>query len=90
MPDHRALPKGMEPGLLSREEAACWCRVTFHGLRHTDGARLGDLGVDPRTIAAMLGDKTLAMAIHYSEGTDRRLRASAAVASLEEAREKRK
>jgi integrase len=63
--------------------------LTFHGLRHTAGARLGDLGVDPRTIAAMLGDKTLAMAIHYSEGTDRRQRASAAVASLEKARKRK-
>ena len=60
--------------------------VTYHGLRHTVGATLADLGTDPRTIAAMLGDKSLAMAIHYSEGTDRRQRASAAVSSLERAR----
>jgi hypothetical protein len=37
----------------------------------------------------MGGDKTLAMAIHYSEGADRRRRASAAVASLEEARKRK-
>lgn len=60
--------------------------LTFHGLRHTAGSKLADLGVDPRTIAALLGHKSLAMAIRYSEGADRRRRASAAVTSLEQAR----
>jgi integrase len=60
--------------------------LTFHGLRHTAGKRLADLGADPRTIAAMLGHKSLKMAIHYSEEADRRRRASAAVAALEQDR----
>ena len=34
----------------------------------------------------IFGDKSLAMAIHYSEGADRRQRARAAVSSLERAR----
>ncbi|HEY4862241.1 MAG TPA: tyrosine-type recombinase/integrase, partial [Xanthobacteraceae bacterium] len=63
--------------------------LTFHGLRHTAGKTLADLGCDPRTIAAMLGHKSLTMAIHYSEQADRRRRATAAVHSLEQARNAR-
>lgn len=63
--------------------------LTFHGLRSTAASRLGDLGVDQRTIAAMLGDKTLAMAEHYSRGTDRRRRAAAAVVLLDQARKRK-
>jgi integrase len=63
--------------------------LTFHGLPHTAGKTLADLGCDPRTIAAMLGHKSLTMAIHYSEQADRRLRATAAVHSLEQARNAR-
>lgn len=63
--------------------------LTFHGLRHTAGARLADLGTDPRTIGALLGHKTLAMTAHYSEGADRRQRAAAAVAKLSQHRKDR-
>jgi integrase len=56
--------------------------LTFHGLRHTAGRLLADRGADPRTIAALLGHKTLQMAAHYSEGADRKRRAVAAVAKL--------
>jgi len=60
--------------------------LTFHGLRHTAGKQLADLGADVRTIAAMLGHKSLKMAIHYSEEADRRRRARAAVTALEQDR----
>jgi integrase len=56
--------------------------LTYHGLRHTAGTILGDQGVDLRTIGALLGQKTLAMMQHYSEGGDRKRRAVAAVAKL--------
>jgi integrase len=56
--------------------------LTFHGLRHTAGRLLADRGADPRTIAALLGHKTLQMAAHYSEEADRKKRAVAAVAKL--------
>jgi integrase len=56
--------------------------LTFHGLRHTAGKVLGDLGTDLRTIAALLGHKTEAMAAHYSQEADRRRRAAAAVSRL--------
>lgn len=56
--------------------------LTFHGLRHTAGTGLANQGVEPRTIAALLGHRTLAMAAHYSEGADREKRAAAAVRKL--------
>lgn len=56
--------------------------LTFHGLRHTAGRLLADRGADPRTIAALLGHRTLQMAAHYSEEADRKKRAVAAVAKL--------
>lgn len=56
--------------------------LTFHGLRSTAGRILADRGADPRTIAALLGHKTLQMAALYSEEHDRKKRGVAAVAKL--------
>jgi integrase len=50
--------------------------LTFHGLRHFVGTRLGDQGADSKTIASYLGQKTTQMADHYSEEFDRKKRAS--------------
>jgi len=58
--------------------------LTFHGLRHTAGKMLADLGADPRAIQALLGQRSLSMAIHYSQEADRRRAASAAVQFLEQ------
>jgi integrase len=71
-------------GLIRRLEAEGKVRpgLTFHGLRHTAGRVLADRGADPRTIAALLGHKTLQMAAHYSDEADRKKRAVAAVAKL--------
>jgi integrase len=71
-------------GLVRRlaEEGRVAAGLTFHGLRHTAGRLLADRGADPRTIAALLGHKTLQMAAHYSEEADRKKRAAAAVAKL--------
>jgi integrase len=44
--------------------------LTFHGLRHSVGTELRELGFDTRTIADMLGQKTEAMAAHYSRDAD--------------------
>src|ERR1019366_10226504 len=41
--------------------------LTFHGLRHTVGTLLVEAGYDLDTVRRWLGQKTLAMAIHYSE-----------------------
>jgi integrase len=44
--------------------------LTFHGLRHTVGTLLTEAGVNLDTVRRWLGQKTLAMAIHYSETAD--------------------
>jgi integrase len=44
--------------------------LTFHGLRHTVGTLLIEAGADIDTVRRWLGQKTLAMAIHYSETAD--------------------
>jgi integrase len=41
--------------------------LTFHGLRHTVGTVLIEAGVELDIVRRWLGQKTLAMAIHYSE-----------------------
>ncbi|MCW2286607.1 integrase [Rhodoblastus acidophilus] len=41
--------------------------LTPHGLRHTLGTLLREAGADDRTIADVLGQKSTAMARHYSE-----------------------
>ena len=44
--------------------------LTFHGLRHTCGTLLVEAGFDIDIVRRWLGQKTLAMAIHYSETAD--------------------
>ncbi len=44
--------------------------LTFHGLRHTVGTLLVEAGFDIDTVRRWLGQKTLAMAIHYTETAD--------------------
>lgn len=60
--------------------------LTFHGLRHTAGKTLADLGADPRMIQALLGHRSMSASLHYSEGADRRRAAAAAVHVLEQHR----
>ena len=60
--------------------------LTFHGLRHTAGNTLADLGADPRTIQALLGQRSMAAALHYSDRADRRRAATAAIHVLERGR----
>jgi integrase len=57
--------------------------LTFHGLRHTAGKLLDEAGCDTRTIAAVLGQRSEAMARHYSEEGDRRRRVVVAIKRLE-------
>jgi integrase len=54
---------------LEREEKV-GAGLTFHGLRHTVGTLLTEAGVNLDTVRRWLGQKTLAMAIHYSETAD--------------------
>lgn len=53
--------------------------LTFHGLRHTVGTLLIEAGVELDIVRRWLGQKTLAMAIHYSEQADTSEQMSGAV-----------
>jgi integrase len=59
--------------------------LTFHGLRHTVATELRELGLDHRTIADMLGQKTEAMAAHYSREADLGRKLKGVVQRLERA-----
>ena len=54
----------------------------FHDLRHTAATRMGEAGIDPFTIAAILGHKSIAMTASYTHATQQAKRR--AVAALEE------
>ena len=72
-------------GLIRRlvDEGKVGPGLSFHGLRHTLGTLLAEDGNDPRTIAAVLGQQTTAMADHYSRTAERRHLAAAAITRLE-------
>lgn len=53
--------------------------LTLKGLRHTVGTMLAEMGYDDRTIADMLGQKTIQMAQHYSKHADRSRKLTAVV-----------
>jgi integrase len=44
--------------------------LTLYGLRHTVAVILRECGCDERTIADVLGQKTVEMARHYAKGAD--------------------
>ena len=58
--------------------------LTFHGLRSTNATRLADAGADVRAIQAELGQRTAAMALHYSRRADMRRAAETAVRLLDD------
>jgi integrase len=57
--------------------------LTFHGLRHTVGTLLIEAGNDIDTVRRWLGQKTLAMAIHYSETADTSARMKNVIGSFD-------
>lgn len=63
--------KAVEPGL------------TLKGLRHTVATILAESGFDDRTIADMLGQKTIGMAQHYSRRANRSRKLTGVVESFE-------
>jgi integrase len=64
--------------------------LTLYGLRHTVAVTLRELGYDERTIADMLGQKTIEMARHYAKGADLKPKARGVVKRLDEEWAKRK
>lgn len=53
--------------------------LTLKGLRHTVATILAEMGMDDRTIADMLGQRTLAMAQHYSKRANRTRKLTAVI-----------
>lgn len=64
--------------------------LTLKGLRHTVATILREMGSDYETIATVLGQKTEAMAKHYSRRADVSKRTSAAVTDLSAEMNRRK
>ena len=57
--------------------------LTLKGLRHTVATILAEMGYDDRTIADMLGQKTIAMAQHYSKRANRTRKMTAVLANFD-------
>src|SRR6185437_578978 len=57
--------------------------LTFHGLRHTVGKLVIEAGGSIQDVAAILGQKSEAMAKHYSKEADNRRRVQGVVRKLE-------
>lgn len=57
--------------------------LTLKGLRHTVATILAEIGMDDRTIADMLGQRTLAMAQHYSNRANRSRKLTGVVEQLD-------
>lgn len=57
--------------------------LTLKGLRHTVATILAEMGFDNRSIADLLGQKTEAMAAHYSRRADRTRKNTATITSLD-------
>lgn len=53
--------------------------LTLKGLRHTVATILAEMGYDERTIADMLGQKTIEMARHYSRRADKSQKLTAVI-----------
>lgn len=57
--------------------------LTLKGLRHTVATILAESGFDERTIADMLGQKTIEMARHYSRRADRTRKLTAVIENFD-------
>jgi len=66
-----------------QEEGKVGKGLTLKGLRHTVATVLAEMGYDDRTIADVLGQRTLAMAQHYSKRADRSRKLTDVVAKLD-------
>jgi integrase len=64
--------------------------LTLYGLRHTVGTILREMGFDERTIADMLGQKTLEMARHYVKTADLKPKMRGVITRLDVELDKRK
>lgn len=58
-------------------------RLTLKGLRHTVETILSEMGYDERTIADMLGQKTIEMARYYSRRADKSRKLTAVIENFD-------
>jgi len=58
--------------------------LTLKGLRHTVATTLAEMGYDERTIADVLGQKTIEMARHYSRSADKSRKMETVVKNFEQ------
>jgi len=58
--------------------------LTLKGLRHTVATILAEMGMDERTIADVLGQKTIEMARHYSRRADKSRKMETVVKNFEQ------
>ena len=65
------------------EEGLIPSDITLKGLRHTVATILAEIGYDDRTIADMLGQRTTAMAQHYSNRANRSRKLTGVVKNFE-------
>jgi integrase len=65
------------------ESKAVQPSLTLKGLRHTVATILAEMGYDERTIADMLGQKTIEMARHYSKRANKSQKMTAVVTNLD-------
>jgi hypothetical protein len=71
-------------------EGTIGAALTMYGLRHTVAVILREIGMDERTIADALGQKTIEMARHYAKGADLKPKMRGMVKSFEAELAKRK
>jgi len=64
--------------------------LTLKGLRHTVATILAEMGMDERTIADVLGQKTVEMARHYSKRADKSRKMETVVKNFEQEVTRRK
>jgi integrase len=65
-----------------RERLGLPSDVTLHALRHDGAQALADEGIDPLTLKAMLGHRTLYMTDFYSKNAQRKRQKAAAAEFL--------
>jgi integrase len=64
------------------DEAGLPPQYTLHGLRHSMGDALAQLGANPNEIASVLGHADVRTALHYTQGADRKRMGRKAIARL--------
>jgi integrase len=64
--------------------------LTMKGLRHTVATILAEMGYDERTIADMLGQKTIEMARHYSKRANKSIKMAGVIKSFDQELAKRR